>query len=143
LSTLSISYSVLDFKDSLPEHLWGYRIEGLTFPVETSTLKHIRPVGFSNVEVIIDIDIESQNSEWFNLNDPFNSLSFRSQVKGTNQKTNRLHYLGFHLDRHNGSLTNEIHPLYHLQYLQNCKIKPKDEFDHGESLQLDLPRMMH
>src|SRR5688572_12356028 len=98
LSKLSITYRKIDFKDSLSEDLWGYCIEGLTIQVETSTLKHIRPLGFSNVEVIIDVDIVSQNSEWYNLNDPFNSLSFRSLIKGTNQKTNKLHYLGFHID---------------------------------------------
>lgn len=143
LSNYGVHYTTVDFKEALSDALWGYTIQGLTIPVEKTTLKHIRPTGFSAVEVIVDLDIESKISEWTNLNDPFTNLSFRSLLKGTNTQTNKIHYLNFHVDRHNGTTTNEIHPLYHLQYLQNAKNKPKDEFDHGESLQLDIPRMMH
>jgi len=143
LSNYGVGYTTVDFKEALSDTLWGYTIMGLKIPVEKTTLKHIRPTGFSAVEVIVDLDIESKISEWTNLNDPFTNLSFRSLLKGTNTQTNKIHYLNFHIDRHNGTTTNEIHPLYHLQYLQNAKNKPKDEFDHGESLQLDIPRMMH
>ncbi|MFF5384326.1 hypothetical protein [Pedobacter suwonensis] len=143
LANYGVYYRSLDFKDALSDALWGYSIQGLTIPVEKTTLKHIRPMGFSAAEVIVEIDVESNISEWDNLNDPFTNLSFRSLMKGTNTKTNKVHYLSFHVDRHNGAKTNEVHPLYHLQYLQNAKSKPKDEFDHGESLQLDIPRMMH
>lgn len=143
LSNYGVSYTVLDFKDFLSDTLWGYKIQGLTIPVEKTALKHIRPTGFSAVEVIVDLDIESDINEWANLNDPFTNLSFRSLLKGTNTQTQKIHYLSFHIDRHNGATTAELHPLYHLQYLQNAKSKPKDDFDHGESLQLDIPRMMH
>ncbi len=143
LNNLSISYGSVDFKHHLPNESWGYTISDIKFKADQSTLKHISPSGFTNVEVIIELDVESKISEWDNLNDPFSSLNFRSIIRGTNSKTNKVHYLGFHIDRHNGSKTNEIHPLYHLQYVQNSKIKPKEEFDHGETLQLDVPRMMH
>ncbi len=142
LSRLSISYRSVDHKENLPEHSWGYSIKELKFQIEQSTLKHIRPSGFSNLEVLIDIDVVSKNSDWDKLNDPFEVLNFRTLLKGVNKITNKTHYLGFHVDRHNGGKTNEIHPLYHIQYLQNSKVKAKDEFDHGESLQLDIPRMM-
>lgn len=143
LSNLSISYGSVDFKHHLPNEFWGYTISNIKFKVDQSTLKHISPTGFTNVEVIIELDVESKISEWEKLNDPFCSLNFRSLIRGTNSKTGKVHYLGFHIDRHNGGKTNEIHPLYHLQYVQNSKIKPKEEFDHGETLQLDVPRMMH
>lgn len=144
LNNLSISHGSIDFKNGLSkEGLWGYTISDITFKVDQSVLRHISPAGFTNVEVIIDLDVESKISEWENLNDPFCSLNFRSLIKGTNSKTNKLHYLSFHIDRHNGSETNEIHPLYHLQYVQNCKKNEKEEFDHGDTFQLDVPRMMH
>ncbi|MCT4326391.1 hypothetical protein HZP16_09815 [Elizabethkingia anophelis] len=142
LAKMYVFYKSIDYKENLPEHLWGYSLKELKFSVEPSTLKHVRPTGFSNLEVIIDIDVVSKNSEWKNLNDPFEILNFRTLLKGINKITNKTHYLGFHIDRHNGATTNEIHPLYHIQYLQNSKVKPKDEFDHGDSLQLDIPRMM-
>jgi hypothetical protein len=142
LMRLSITCESVDHKENLPENLWGYSISNIRFPVEFSTLKHIRPEGFSNLEVIINVDVVSKNSEWLKLNDPFDVLNFRTLLKGTNQKTGKIHYLGFHVDRHNGAKVNEVHPLYHLQYLQNSKVKNKDEFDHGDSLQLDIPRMM-
>lgn len=138
-----VSYTKLDFKETLPDDFWGYKIEGITIPIEESTLRHIRPLGFSSVEVIVDLDLESQVSEWLNLNDPFTHLSFRSLLKGSNTITKKIHYLSFHIDRHNGATPNEVHPLYHLQYLQNGKVTNKNSFDHGDSLQLDIPRMMH
>lgn len=143
LNTFSISYRSVNFKQDLPDGFWGYAISDIKFKVEESTLRHISPTGFTNVEVIIELDVESKISDWEKLNDPFCSLNFRSLIRGTNSKTGKVHYLGFHIDRHNGNKTNEIHPLYHLQYVQNSRIKPKEEFDHGETLQLDVPRMMH
>ncbi|MFT6443605.1 MAG: hypothetical protein ACJAV5_002117 [Vicingaceae bacterium] len=143
IGNLAISYGSVNFKNHLSNEFWGYTISDIKFNVDQSSLKHIRPSGFTNVEIIIELDVESKISEWEKLNDPFCSLNFRSLIRGTNSKTGKLHYLAFHIDRHNGAETNEIHPLYHLQYLQNNKIKAKDEFDHGETLQLDLPRMMH
>lgn len=143
LANHGVYYSAIDFREDLSDTLWGYSIKGLRIPVEKNTFKHIRPIGFSSAEVIVEIDLESEVKEWLNLNDPFTSLSFRSLLKGSNTQTNKIHYLSFHIDRHNGAETAEIHPLYHLQYLQNAKVKPKDDFDHGESLQLDIPRMMH
>lgn len=143
IGKLGISYNQLNHKDGLSDAFWGYHIESLIIPVEDSTLKHIRPLGFSNVNIIVEIEVESQIDQWLKLNDPFTSLNFRSMLKGTNAKTQKVHYLSFHIDRHSDKITNEIHPLYHLQYLQNAKAKPKDDFDHGESMQLDVPRMMH
>jgi hypothetical protein len=143
IGNLAISYGSVNFKNHLSNEFWGYTISDIKFNVDQSSLKHIRPSGFTNVEIIIELDVESKISEWEKLNDPFCSLNFRSLIRGTNSKTGKLHYLAFHIDRHNGAETNEIHPLYHLQYLQNNKIKAKDEFDHGETLQLDLPRIMH
>ncbi|MFT3903894.1 MAG: hypothetical protein QM727_12025 [Niabella sp.] len=142
LKRLSVTFENVNYKENLPDDLWGYSISNIKFPVEISTLKHIRPEGFSNLEVIIDVNVVSRNSEWLKLNDPFDSLNFRTLLKGTNQKTSKIHYLGFHIDRHNGEKVNEVHPLYHIQYLQNSKVKNKDDFDHGDSLQLDIPRMM-
>lgn len=139
----NISYSKLDFKENLPDDLWGYHIDGLRIPIDINTIRHMRPTGFSSAEIIVDLDIESKISEWSNLNDPFTQLSFRTLLKGVNKITNKNHYLNFHIDRHNGTETKEIHPLYHLQYLQNAKNKEKDDFCHGDSLQLDIPRMMH
>jgi|SRR5690554_426322 len=143
LNSLSISYGSVSFKNHLSDDLWGYTISGIKFKVDQSSLKHISPSGFTNVEVIIELDLESKVSDWDELNDPFCSLNFRSLIKGTNPKTGKIHYLSFHIDRHNGEETSEIHPLYHLQYLQNNKVKPKQQFDYGESMQLDVPRMMH
>lgn len=143
MSNLSISHGSVDFKKQLTSEFWGYTIKDIKFKVDQSTLKHISPSGFTNVEVIVDLDVQSIISEWGKLNDPFCSLNFRSLIRGTNSKTGKVHYLGFHIDRHNGVGTNEIHPLYHLQYVQNSNIKPKEDFDHGETLQLDVPRMMH
>jgi hypothetical protein len=140
VSNYDVVYKTIDFKDYLPETQWGYKVE-LSFPMEMATVRHLRPTGFTQVEIVVEIDVESSIKEWDNLNDPFTSLSFRSMLRGTNPITGKLHYLSFHVDRHNGAKTTEVHPLYHVQYLQNGKVK--DNFDHGESMQLDVPRMMH
>lgn len=142
ISSYSISYQTAKFNEELAENHWGYTIIGLTIPVEPTTLKHIRPQGITNAEVIVDIEVVSDLDEWYNINDPFISLNFKAIIKAINPNSESPHFLAFHIDRHNGeNEPNEIHPLYHLQYLQNPKRKP--DFNHGESLQLDIPRMMH
>lgn len=142
ISTYSISYQTAKFNEDLPENHWGYTIIGLSIPVEPTTLKHIRPQGITNAKLLVDIEIVSDLGEWNNINDPFISLNFKAIIKAINPNSESPHFLAFHIDRHNGhNETNEIHPLYHLQYLQNPTKKP--DFNHGESLQLDIPRMMH
>lgn len=142
ISSYSIFYQTAKFYETLPENQWGYTITGLSIPVETSTLKHIRPLGITNAQLIVAINLISDLNEWGNLNDPFISLSFKAIIKAINPNSNAPHFLAFHIDRHNGKYkTNEIHPLYHLQYIQNPKERP--DFNHGDSLQIDIPRMMH
>lgn len=142
ISAYSISYETAKFKEELPGNQWGYSIIGLIITVEPSTLKHIRPQGITSAQLIVDIDVVSDLGEWDKMNDPFISLNFKTIIKAINSNSKSTHFLAFHIDRHNGETdTNEIHPLYHLQYLQNPYKKP--DFNHGESLQLDIPRMMH
>jgi hypothetical protein len=116
---------------------WGYEIEDFIFPVEA--LKHIRPDGIKNIEIILNMKLIANCKEWESLSDPLCDLNFNVIVRGVGEQTN---YSGFHIDRHfDGAVSTEPHPIYHLQYSSN----PFNEigFDYGRTLWLDTPRIMH
>jgi hypothetical protein len=122
---------------------WGYSVNDIELPIET--LRHIKPKGFSNATIYLDINLVSDFRDWDKINDPFCELSFKVRVKGTNlDYKDGIHYFGFHLDRHHESKpSSEIHPRYHFQYLQNPFDLDEDNFDFGSTLNLDTPRIMH
>lgn len=123
------------------KNYWGYSIENIELGI-TAT-RHLKPKGLINAKAYISISIVSNYTDWEQLKDPFCELSFNVTVKGINPKVdNGAHYFGFHIDRHHESQSSdELHPVYHLQYNINPK-KDKD-FDYGATLNMDSPRFLH
>ncbi|MGN6602470.1 MAG: hypothetical protein ACTHK8_08450 [Ginsengibacter sp.] len=116
---------------------WGYEIEDFTIPVATD--KHVRPIGITNLEMILNMKVIANSAEWTTLSDPLLEMHFNVIIRGIGTET---HYLCFHIDRHDpGDNTTEPHPIYHLQYVVNpYKV---NNFNYGSVLQIDTPRIMH
>ena len=123
------------------ENIWGYTIDDIKLDV--TTLKHLKPKGINKAEVYLNISVVSDYRNWEKIKDPFCELNLNVIIKGINPKTEQgIHYFGFHLDRHNESQSSdEIHPVYHLQY--NLNPKDDEEFEYGTTLNLDTPRFLH
>lgn len=117
---------------------WGYTIEDLKFYFNEHP-RHVHPDSIHTLDLSIDVDLLCRCQDWENMVDPFQKLNFRVNVRGVDNS--REYSFGFHIDRHNhdGS-TDEIHPIYHLQYNPTGKIS---NTDFGSLLILDTPRLMH
>jgi len=122
---------------SVNPECWGYEIEDFVIPVET--LKHIKPDGIKNVELILNMKVIANYKEWETLSDPLCDLNFNVVIRGIGEQTC---YSGFHIDRHfDGAASIEPHPIYHLQHSSNPY--KEEGFDYGRTLSLDTPRIMH
>lgn len=116
---------------------WGYEIEDFTIPVDA--VRHIRPSGIKNVELILNLRLVANYKEWETMTDPLCDLNFNVVIRGVGEQTC---YSGFHIDRHfEESHSTEPHPIYHLQYSTNPTDDPN--FNWGSTLYLDTPRIMH
>jgi len=119
---------------------WGYSIENLKIPVDST--RHVKPksVDPKNVELILDISLIGDFTKWESLNDPLLELRFNVVIRGLSQKGE--HFFCFHIDRHDPIIaTEEHHPTYHLQYYTNPNGDPT--FDYGSTFHLDSPRINH
>jgi len=120
---------------------WGYNIDDIELDV--LTLKHIRPLGLTVAKAYLDISLVADFRKWNCMCDPFCELSMNVTIKGIVQgSVEGVHYFGFHLDRHHESQkSGELHPVYHLHYIQNPK--NLDNFNFGSTLNIDCPRFIH
>lgn len=119
--------------------IWGYEIFDFKFPVET--IRHIRPKDIKKVELTLNMRLEADFDDWGTLNDPLLSLNFSVVLKAVTNKTN---YLCFHIDKHDMSkFSTEPHPIYHIQYNPKPKSVADSNFDYGNVLHFDTPRLMH
>jgi len=119
---------------------WGYSIEDLKLPVDTT--KHLKPktIDHEKLELILNMNLVADFSKWGSLEDPLLDLWFHVVVRGVSEEGE--HFLCFHIDRHDPAIeTTEPHPTYHLQYLSN----PNNDsgFNYGATLDLDTPRIIH
>lgn len=161
-SPIEIIISQLNNNDFIPtlkdgshdENIWGYDLEGFTFPLET--IKHIKPNDIKSGEVTLDMKVRAKIDNWKTFNDPFEELGFNVTIKGTGKQT---YYFGFHIDKHNmknqgddklgeveildkkNDTGNEPHPIYHLQYNLNPTKSRNPQL--GDLFYIDTPRIMH
>jgi hypothetical protein len=125
--------------ESLDSNYWGYEVDKIEIEVETN--KHIRPKEVKKAVAVLDILLEGDCDKWEINDDPFIKLNFRVTIQSS-YPLRELNSFGFHIDRHHESHeSDEIHPLYHLQYTHNPR--NNSEFDYGQTLGLDVPRFVH
>lgn len=148
INTSPISLAAENVKTSSPSlkdgsnnpDYWGYTIEDLKIPVDTT--KHLRPKGIdkNRVELTLDMKLIANFKQWEDLSDPFIELSFNVAIRGIS--ASGPHYFCFHIDKHDMSKkSEEPHPVYHLQYSSNPL--GNGEFDYGSTFHLDTPRILH
>lgn len=120
------------------DNLWGYEIKNFKLPVDT--LRHVRPKEVKNVELTLNMKLIADLSKWGAMDDPFIDLAFHVTLKSVNLQG--ASYMCFHIDKHDMSKNSEEpHPIYHLQYNPKPKNFEEDEFDYGNVLYLDTPRL--
>lgn len=137
----SLVNDVPTLKDnSTNSNYWGYSIDNLKIPVQTT--RHLKPkqIDGKKIELILNMSIVADFREWDNLSDPLLELNFNVVIRGIG--INGSHFTCFHLDRHDLSKpTEEPHPVYHIQFTNNPNKDPN--FDFGQTMILDTPRIIH
>ena len=132
----------------LQNNQWSYNYS-ISFYADSNIIRHMRPKGLSNVEVNASVRLIANIEEWevtqenvpSKITDPFALLNFHTTLRAKS-KSEIFHTTVFHVDRHDETkLSNEIHPLYHLQYRQNAE--EISDFAYGHTLELDIPRFVH
>lgn len=122
------------------QNIWGYSVEDIEIDILAD--RHLKPKGLINAKAIVSVTVAANFNSWSNLVDPFYEMSFNVTIRGNNPTKANINYFGFHIDRHHESqVSDEIHPIYHLQY--NLNPLKKDEFDYGDALYMDAPRFLH
>lgn len=116
---------------------WGYDIQNLPFTFNELPQRHVKPSSIHSMKMEIDVRVLCKDTDWQTCNDPFLSMNFKARIIGSDSQ--REYSFGYHVDKHLGEETDEIHPVYHIQYdpLVN------DESELGTILFLDTPRIMH
>lgn len=116
---------------------WGYNIQNLPFTFSELPQRHIRPSSIHSMKLEIDVSVLCNDSNWQSSSDPFISMNFRARIIGSD--SHKEYSFGYHVDKHNGAESEEVHPIYHLQYdpLVN------EDSELGTVLFLDTPRIMH
>ncbi|MFA8300551.1 MAG: hypothetical protein ACEPOV_10345 [Hyphomicrobiales bacterium] len=127
--------------EKIDSNFWGYSIENIELGITAD--RHLKPRELISAKASLSISIVSNYTDWEKIKDPFYELSFNVTIKGINPKSNDgAHYFGFHIDRHHESqASEEIHPVYHLQY--NLNPRKDENFDYGGTLNMDSPRFLH
>lgn len=122
---------------------WGYSIKDFIINVDTSSSIQY-PMSVKKATLLFSIDVVGEYNNSGNIFiDPFKSLEFNIVIDGLSRGS-KNHVFSYHLDRDlkGKNPSNEVHPCYHFHY-GGRKLKDYTNKNFGNSLILDMPRIMH
>lgn len=122
---------------------WGYSIKDFIIHVDTSSSIQY-PKSVKKATLLFSIDVVGEyNNSGNNFIDPFKGLEFNIVIDGLSRGS-KNHVFSYHLDRDlkGKNPSNEVHPSYHFHY-GGRKLKDYTNKNFGNSLILDMPRIMH
>lgn len=141
INTPSISRmsSLLKARKSL-----SYDLKSISIPIldDDKFPKRVSHKNTTGLVLYFDMNVVGDCDKLINKEDPFSVYAFNIYIKGKNKNNHQSKLVyAIHFDRHDGSIANLAHPLYHFQF-GGEKLK-KEDIDHGQALFLDSPRIMH
>ena len=119
----------------------SFQIHQLVLPIDNT--KHVRPEGLP-VQLQMDFSVEMDPLKLKQFEDPYTQYSFALTLFGELGGVD--HSICWHIDRDSAVESDEIHPLYHLQYSDGRTYYKKGEaidYKWGNSIYLDVPRLVH
>lgn len=125
-------------------NLWGYNITNLIFRLPSTCC--VLPNKVSDLTLTLDISVVGICEEGRDLIDPMQELVTDIKISGKAEDQRNV-CCTWHLDRHedepgHGS-PDEAHPRYHFQYGGRLLKSENNDFNHGDSLWLESPRIAH
>lgn len=124
--------------DEVDYSYWGYKIDFLEIQFYEPP-RHVNPTNIYPISAYLSIDLIASSESWGNLVDPLKKLEFNIEIKGDGPN-NRKHQICYHIDRHQDSISDEPHPMYHLHFGGNRM--EFDQLDVGQTIFFDAPRVM-
>lgn len=119
-----------------------YQVHNLVIPFDNN--KHIQPSELY-AQLRFDMSVEIDIAKRKQGEDAYSKYSLALTIFGN--KDGKEHSFCWHVDRDAGEKSEEIHPLYHMQYSNgHTYLHPNgetQEFDWGNSIYLDVPRITH
>lgn len=124
--------------------LWGYNITNLIFR-NPSTCCFL-PIKVNDLTLTLDIGVVGICDENSDIIDPMRGLIIDIRITGKAEDQRNV-CCTWHLDRHEGTSSDpppdEAHPRYHFQYGGRLLKSVNENFNHGDSLLLESPRIAH
>lgn len=117
---------------------WAVQIDDMEIPIEPP--KHLKPKKLAgNLKMYVSISMEGSGEAWKNNEDCIKSLRFKVEVLEKDKNdAQKFFHTGFHIDKMDSKdTTSEMHPLYHVHFLNDSQIEGTDV------LAMDVPRLMH
>lgn len=115
---------------------WGYELDNFIIKFNKNP-RNIGPTNALSLELLFEIHVVADYDNLHCIKDPFEYLTFNIVIIGRNGSKEYIN--SWHLDRHLGGDTDEAHPIYHMHY-GGAKL---NDYDLGDSLLLDAPRLVH
>ena len=102
--------------------------------------KRLSHTGVKVLELEFDMNVNGNFEDAISGKDPFSSYAFNIVMYGMNDSD--MLYNDMHLDRHDGSVSNNsVHPYYHFHFGGNRLTDQVENY--GQILILDSPRLMY
>ncbi len=118
-----------------------YEIKPIKIEMKGKFPKRLSHTNVDVLELEFDLNIDGKFADALNGKDPFSSYTLNIVVYGLDGSGENLLYNAMHLDKHDGTISNTIHPYYHFQFGGN-KLKENIN-EYGQVLILDSPRIMY
>ena len=93
------------------------------------------------LELEFDLKLHGSFQNLVDGKDPFESYGLNITIFGLSESYGNILVNAIHLDRHDGTQSNAVHPYYHFQFGGN-KLKEHVK-EYGQVLILDSPRIMY
>jgi len=106
--------------------------------------KFPKRLSHTNVKVLeleFDLNLHGTFQNAIDGRDPFSSYGLNIVIFGLSESSENMLVNAMHLDRHDGTKSNSVHPYYHFQFGGNELKKNVQEY--GQVLILDSPRIMY
>lgn len=106
--------------------------------------KFPKKLSHTNTEILeleFDLKLHGNFQNLIDGKDPFTSYELNIVIFGLSESSDNILVNAIHLDRHDGTQSNTVHPYYHFQFGGN-KLKNHVE-EYGQVLILDSPRIMY
>jgi len=118
-----------------------YEITPIRIELNGKFPKRLSHANVKVLELEFDLNLHGAFQNAIDGRDPFTSYGLNIVIFGLSESSKNILVNAMHLDRHDGTQSNTVHPYYHFQFGGN-RLKDNVQ-EYGQVLILDSPRIMY